>query len=120
MEVTTTFHDPPLTISALIRLRAAFENLSLILVATFAADRVVDRLTSSAWARTREPPDEPPALPLLTFAEAYRAGLVDALSDRGLGEPLLLLRPQPLDRGLDCGSTRKAPLMNGWIRQKYV
>ena len=34
--VTTTFHEPPLAIAALILLCAAFENLSLIFLVAFA------------------------------------------------------------------------------------
>src|SRR3954452_8805052 len=57
--VTMTFHRPPCAIPAMIFLRAAFENLSLIFFRTLGRTEVVERLVSNAWERTREPPEEP-------------------------------------------------------------
>ena len=66
--VTMTFHRPPRAIPALIFLRAAFENLSLIFFLTLGASEVVECLASSAWERTREPLEEPAVFGPFTFA----------------------------------------------------
>ena len=101
-------------------MRAAFENLSLIFVATLGLTERVDRLASSAWERTREPPDGPAFFAAITFARSLTVPALSRVSVTAALASLCFFFALSLWTGLGCCSTRKAPLMNGCIRQKYV
>src|SRR5512132_558983 len=115
-----TFRAPASARAALIPLRAAFENLSLIFVRPPAVSDIVERLASSAWERTLAELERPAPLAPFSFARSCTVAALSTVSVTAALASLCFLVALSFWRGLDCGSTRKAPRMKGWIRQKYV
>src|SRR5262245_12942009 len=100
-------------------LRAAGENLSRILVLTLAATDFVDRLASSAARRTRDSPEARAApLPGFSLAASFTVPALLRVLVTAAFPNACFFFALSFWTSFDCGSTRKAPLIKGWIRQK--